>query len=198
MKTVLKECILGLVLVGLFAGAAAAQNARGTSAIQKSMRAPDRMALEDFSRRAQAYVQLREKIENEIGELPTKATPEQIEAHQVKFRQAMLAARAGARQGDIFTPDASRVIRQIIAEEFRGRDRDDLRKTVFEAENATVPVGVNTVYPEAAEILEMPPTLLLTLPQLPKQLRYRFVGTYMLLMDRENHVIVDYMTEALP
>jgi hypothetical protein len=44
----------------------------------------------------------------------------------------------------------------------------------------------------------MPPSLLLALPQLPKQVRYRFVGTSLLLVDRENHLIVDYMTNALP
>jgi len=54
------------------------------------------------------------------------------------------------------------------------------------------------VYPEAAELLEMPPTLLLALPPLPKQLRYRFVGTNLLLVDRENHLIVDHMANALP
>ena len=44
----------------------------------------------------------------------------------------------------------------------------------------------------------MPPTLLLKLPQLPKQLRYRFVNRNLLLVDRENGLIVDYMTNAIP
>jgi hypothetical protein len=47
-------------------------------------------------------------------------------------------------------------------------------------------------------LLEMPATLLLRLPQLPKQVRYRFVGRNMLLVDRENGLIVDYMTNAVP
>jgi hypothetical protein len=38
----------------------------------------------------------------------------------------------------------------------------------------------------------------LKLPQLPKQIRYRFVGTNMLLVDRENGLIIDFMTNALP
>jgi hypothetical protein len=57
---------------------------------------------------------------------------------------------------------------------------------------------VNAVYPEKSELLEMPPSLLLVLPQLPKQVRYRFVGTNLLLVDRENHLIIDYMANALP
>jgi len=83
-------------------------------------------------------------------------------------------------------------------EEFRGRDRLELRRAVAEAENKAVPVRANAVYPDAQEILEMPPTLLLRLPQLPKQLRYRFVGSYLLLVDRENRLIVDFMPDALP
>jgi len=39
---------------------------------------------------------------------------------------------------------------------------------------------------------------LMRLPQLPKQLRYRFVRSNLLLVDRENGLIVDYMTKALP
>jgi hypothetical protein len=38
----------------------------------------------------------------------------------------------------------------------------------------------------------------LKLPQLPKQVKYRFVGRHLLLVDRENGLIVDYMKNALP
>jgi hypothetical protein len=44
----------------------------------------------------------------------------------------------------------------------------------------------------------MPPTLLLRLPHLPKQIRYRFVGPNLLLVDRENGLIIDFMNNALP
>lgn len=74
----------------------------------------------------------------------------------------------------------------------------ELRKTIFEAENKTVPLRINYPYPQSKEYTEMPPKLLLQLPQLPKELRYRFVGTNMLLVDRENNLIIDYMINALP
>ena len=90
------------------------------------------------------------------------------------------------------------MIRAIIAAHYPGRDRMELKKELAEAENKSVVVKVNGVYPEAAELLEMPPTLLLELPELPKQVRYRFVGNSLLIVDRENHLIVDYMTNALP
>jgi hypothetical protein len=86
----------------------------------------------------------------------------------------------------------------MIKREYSGEQLQELRKTVMEAETQGVPLRINYPYPESKELLEMPPTLLLKLPQLPKQLRYRFVGTNLLLVDRENGLIVDYMTSALP
>ncbi len=44
----------------------------------------------------------------------------------------------------------------------------------------------------------MPPTILLNLPQLPPEVKYRFVGRNMLLVDRDTNLILDYMTNALP
>ena len=111
----------------------------------------------------------------------------------------MRAARAGAKRGSVFTTEASAFIRAIIKDEFKGKERQELRKTVqVEADTKGVLLRVNYPYPETAELLEMPATLLLRFPQLPKQVRYRFVGRNMLLVDRENGLIVDYMLNAVP
>lgn len=156
-----------------------------------------RIALE-FEGRAKEYTQRREAIEEELPKLSKKATAEEIAGHKNALLQKVLAERKGVTKGTIFTPEAERHIKNVIGTLYKGRDRMQLRKELAEAENASVPVKVNAVYPETAELLEMPPTLLLALPQLPKQIRYRFVGTSLLLVDRENHLIVDYMTNALP
>lgn len=154
---------------------------------------------EAFEKRVKDYVKLREGIEEKMPKLSKEATPEEIETHKKKFQESVRAARVNAKHGDIFTPDAIAMIRAIIKQEFKGRDRVELRKTVLiESDVKTVPLRVNYPYPEAKEQLETPPTLLLKLPQLPKQIRYRFVGSNMLLVDRENGLIIDYMTDALP
>ena len=151
-----------------------------------------------FEGRAREYSTLREQLEAKLPKLPKKTTPEQIEKHKADLLRAVQTARAGAKHGDVFTPEASAMIRTIIKADMKGRERRELRETVFEAETKGVPVKVNAAYPESGELTEMPPSLLLALPQLPKQLRYRFVGTNLLLVDRENNLIVDYMTRALP
>jgi hypothetical protein len=154
---------------------------------------------EAFEKRVKNYVKLREGIEEKMPKLSTEAKPEEIEVHKKRLQDSVRAARKGARHGDVFTPDAVAMIRGIIREEFKGRDRVELRKTVFvEAEIKSLPLRVNHPYPESKEQLEMPPTLLLKLPQLPKQIRYRFVGDNMLLVDRENGLIIDFMKDAIP
>ena len=156
------------------------------------------LAAAAFDKRVKAYIKVRERVEKKMPKLSKDATPEQIEVHKTTFQERMMAARAGAKAGLIFKPDIASFIRATLKDEFKGRDRAELRETVFEAETQGVPVRVNFAYPANKETVEMPPTLLLRLPQLPKQLRYRFVGRNMLLVDRENGLIIDFMKDALP
>jgi hypothetical protein len=159
----------------------------------------DKQIVKAFEKRAKDYAKFREQLEEKMPKLSKEAKPEEIEAHKKQFQARVRAARAGARRGDVFIPEASELIRRMIKDEFKGRERVELRDTVLrEADTKAVPLRVNYPYPESQELLEMPATLLLRLPQLPKQLRYRFVGRNMLLVDRENGLIIDYFTNALP
>jgi hypothetical protein len=169
-----------------------------TAAAQSALSPEDRKTMTEFESRAKDYSQMRERLEEKLPKLAKDATADQIEAHKMTFQKEVQTARAGARQGDIFTPAAARLIRTIIKTEFSGKDGAELRKKVLEAETKGVLVKINFPYPDSKEQVEMPPALLLVLPQLPKQLRYRFVGTNLLLVDRENGLIVDYLTNALP
>src|SRR5687768_11816329 len=169
-----------------------------TAAGQTSSPVEDRAILTAFEKRVGEYSASRERLEGKLPKLPKKATPEQIEAHRTALIKSIQAERTSAKQGDIFIPEASRVIRTVIKAQFDGPDRAELRKHVFEADTAGVVAKVNVHYPESKELVDMPPALLLVLPQLPKHLRYRFVGTNMLLVDKDSNVIIDYMTNALP
>ncbi len=110
----------------------------------------------------------------------------------------MRSARPDAKQGDLFTPDIVKHIRMTIKNLYSGQKLQTLREEIMEAETQGVAIRVNYAYPESKELTQIPPTLLLKLPQLPKQVKYRFVGRHLLLVDRENGLIVDYMMNALP
>jgi hypothetical protein len=158
----------------------------------------DRQMVVAFQERVKDYSKLREAIEAKLPKLSKDSTPAEIEAHKKTFEEHVRAARTDAKPGQIFTPDITTYIRALIRSEFKGTERKELRETVLEADTKGVPLRVNYTYPETKELVEMPPTLLLKLPALPKQVRYRFVGQNMLLVDRENGLIVDYMLNALP
>ncbi len=169
-----------------------------SAAGQKTLSGTDQAAAADFQKRIAAYSKLRARVARKLRKLPPKATPEQIEVHKLALQKGIIASRRTARQGDVLTPQAATAIRTIISTAYVGEDRKRLRETVFEAENKSVPVRANSLYPKSSEVLEMPPALLLALPQLPKELRWRFVASNLLLMDSDTLLIVDYMTNALP
>jgi len=158
----------------------------------------DKTTIQTFEKQVSAYVDLRNKLRANAPKLSKDSTPEQIHAYRTALEQSLRAARANAKRGDLFRPETADYIRRTLKIEFQGKDRAELRDTIFETETQGVVLRVNYPYAQSAEFSEMPATLLTKLPQLPKEVRYRFVGHNMLLVDRESNVIIDYMPDALP
>lgn len=158
----------------------------------------DNQIVDEFNKRVQQYVKLRKQIDTKLTKPSGKSEPEQIKAYQTALEEGLRNARAEAKHEDLFTPVMAAHIRRVIKREFKGSRLRKLRKDVAEANTKGVALRINYPYPEQKELDEMPPTLLLKLPALPKQLRYRFVGENMLLVDSEALLIVDYMTNAIP
>jgi hypothetical protein len=160
--------------------------------------AADKAAIQMFEKQVNDYVALRKKIQANAPKLSKDSTPEQLHAYRTALEESLRNARAGAKRGELFRPETAEYIRRTLKTEFQGKDRRELRDTIFETETQGVVLRVNYPYAESAELSEMPATLLAKLPQLPKEVRYRFVGRNMLLVDRESNVIIDYMPDALP
>jgi hypothetical protein len=158
----------------------------------------DKAAMEAFDQQVKGYIELRNKVKENAPKLSKDSTPEQIHAYKTTLEQSLRNARANAKRGEIFLPATADFIRRTLKLEFQGKDRRELREQIFETETQGVVLRVNYPYAQTAELSEMPATLLAKLPKLPKELRYRFVGRNMLLVDRESDVIIDYMPAALP
>lgn len=151
-----------------------------------------------FNRHLRDYLKQRDRVKKKLPKLSKEATPEQIDAYQKSFVDALRATRSGTNQGYIFKPEFTEYVRTIIKTEFSSRDRVEIKETILEADTKGVPLKVNYPYPETKELSQIPPTLLLKLPQLPKEVKYRFVGRHMLLVDTDNGLIVDYTLNVLP
>jgi ABC-type transporter MlaC component len=192
---VIAAVILACGPVTLVAGGSLPQQNRGA---QAKLSVRQRIMLAAFDKHVKDYVKQRNQVKNKLPKLSKDATPEQIEAYQKSFVDALIARRAGAKPGYIFNPETADYIRTLIKTEFKGSDRAEVRQTILDAETKGVPLKVNYPYPETKEITQMPPTLLLKLPQLPKEVKYRFVRQHLMLVDTDNDLIVDYMLNALP
>ena len=158
----------------------------------------DKAAVEAFEKQVKEYIELRNKLRANAPKLSKDSTPEQIHAYRTALESSLRSARPNAKRGEFFMPATADFIRRTLKTEFQGKDRQELRENIFETETQGVVLRVNYPYAQTAELSEMPATLLTKLPPLPKELRYRFVGRNMLLVDRESDVIVDFMPDALP
>jgi len=158
----------------------------------------DKAAIEAFEKQVKEYIALRNKARENAPKLSKDSTPEQIQAYRTALELSLRNARPNAKRGEFFLPATADFIRRTLKTEFQGKDRQELREKIFEMETKSVVMRVNYPYPHSAEFSEMPATLLTKLPQLPKELRYRFVGRNLLLVDRESDVIIDFMPDALP
>lgn len=151
-----------------------------------------------FDRHVKDYLKQRDRVKKKLKPLSKDSTPEQIDAYQKEFVRELQAMRAGTKQGYIYSPQFTEYVRSLIKSEFPASDKAEIKQTILEAETTGVPLKVNFPYPESKEMAQVPPTLLLKLPQLPKEVKYRFVKRHMLLVDSDNSLIVDYTLNALP
>lgn len=155
-------------------------------------------AVDAFEKQVKEYIELRNRVKEKAPKLSKDSTPEQINTYRTTLQNSLRSARPNAKRGEFFRPETADFIRRTLKTEFQGKDRQQLREQIFETETQGVVLRVNYPYAQSAELSEMPATLLTKLPQLPKELRYRFVGRNMLLVDRESDVIIDFMPDALP
>jgi len=161
----------------------------------------DAAVLATMNERVKAYVNLHREVEKSLPVLPNDATQLQIVQNQRLFEERVRKARATAKQGDIFIPEARTVIKRLLATVFGGPEGAQLKASIMD-ENPVDPVAlklsVNGRYPDTVPLTTIPPKILQTLPELTEDLEYRFVGDWLILLDTHAHVIADYIDNSLP
>ena len=184
------EAILFLLLTSVGAEAEPQEAAQTVNRDAKTIQA--------FSERVDKFVALHRKLEGTLPKLPAETDPDRVYAHHQALAKLLAQARAGARSGDLFSEDARRVFRRIIAVIVRGPEGRELVEEILDENTASVPLRVNGPYPSDVPFSTVPPRLIAALPPLPEELEYRFVGRQLILFDLHAQIIVDFMTNALP
>jgi hypothetical protein len=190
---------------------------RGTDNVapeQKTEELINPEALEKFQKEVEEYVELHQELLHRIPNVSPGATPEQIAAHRLKMETAIREERKGAKRGEIFKPKVEAAFRALLRKQFTGPGGaallDDIKQGNPRVEGVPqksnprretkepVTVAVNAVYNDDAPFSSMPPSILLTLPRLPEQVKYRFVGRSLILRDGEANVILDFIPDIVP
>ena len=177
------------IALGLFAG-----SERRTAA--QTPVNPDAALLADFTARVKAYHDLRAKADNGTPPLKETKNPAEIEAAEKARAARIRAARATAKQGDIFTPAIEKKFRSLLKWETTGTDGAKVKKAIVD-EKPLVPLVVNGEYPKAEPLATVPPAVLKALPELPDGIEYRFVRRHLILRDTQANLIVDFILNAI-
>jgi len=208
-----RAVLLRLALLGSVAAGGCSSASQETIAPPQTVEM-DAETLRKFQHEIEEYVELRQSVLKQIPPINPKSTPAEIEAHQKALTQAIIAYRRGAKRGDIFQPEVEAAIRRTLHREFASAQGPALLKDIKQGNpkvegnplpkdpskevKPPVTVAVNALYPDSAPFSSVPPSLLLKLPLLPEQVRYRFIGRALILRDTEANVILDYIPDVVP
>jgi len=162
---------------------------------------PDAGLVAEFKKKIEGYVKLRNEAEHASPNLEQTLKPGEIVTAEKSIGHRVRQARATAKRGDIFTPATQAMFRRML--------RPPLTKGAGAADNKAiikddapdpkdVPFKVNSDYPKDAPLSTVPPDVLLSLPQLPEDVQYRFVGKHLILYDAKANLIIDFMLNAIP
>jgi hypothetical protein len=203
----------GLALIASLAGGGCSTTSQETIAPPQTTEM-DAETLRKFQHEVEEYVELRQSALKQIPPIATSSAPAQIEAHQKALTGAIIAYRKGAKRGEIFKPEVEAAIRRTLHREFASAQGPELLKGLKQGNprvegNPTprdpskevkppVTIAVNALYPDSAPFSSVPPSLLLKLPLLPDQVRYRFIGRALILRDTDANVILDYIPDVVP
>ena len=157
---------------------------------------PDAQRLVEFKERIDQYIAMRNKADDGAPRLKETEEPSEIQNAQQSLAARIQAARPGAKQGDIFTAATAAHFRRLLRPEL-----DKSTKDVIKEDNpGNFPFKVNDTYPEDQPRSTVPPNVLATLPELPKEqaIEYRFVNKHLILLDSRANLIMDYLPNAIP
>jgi hypothetical protein len=158
----------------------------------------DAAALATVNGRLKDYVELHTRLERTLPKVPDSATPQQIDKNQRALEQLVREARASAKPGDLFTPEARPVIKRLLATVFGGPEGKQLKESIMDENPVDIKVTVNGRYPDTVPVSTVPPQVLQTLPRLSEDMEYRFIGDCLILLDVHAHLIADFIDDALP
>jgi hypothetical protein len=162
---------------------------------QATRREPDPV-LRDFLARVDSYMVLHDRLEKEGPPMRQTSDVTETQASQDALAARLQAARAGAKQGDIFEPHIAARFRQLLNPELRGGAAAETRDAIRDEAPVKFDIKVNARFP-GGPLPTVPANVLGALPRLPEDLEYRVVDKHLVLRDAHANLIVDYIPDVM-
>jgi hypothetical protein len=147
----------------------------------------------DFSTRVRSYVDLRTELEKGLPALTVTDDPAEIRRAIRSLGKRIRAARAEAKQGDLFTPAITAEFRRALLLEMDVNIWD----TLMDDNPGKFSQAINRTYPTKRPLSTVPVNILARLPRLPDDIEYHFLGRDLVLLDTRASVILDRIPYAI-
>lgn len=190
MKYLRPAALAGALLVGASAGDA--QTTTGADPPDFRVQIWGTIAA-DFSARIEEYLKFRHMLEQGLPLLTVTDNPAEILRAELALATRIQAARADARQGDIFTREIRADFRRVLLLE------TDLptRAAIMDENPGAFSGRINRIYPKERPVSTVPANILAALPRLPDDIQYRFLGPHLVLHDTRANIILDRLPCAI-
>ena len=154
-------------------------------------------AVKAFRDRVDAYLAVHKTAAGGLPALKQTDDPSKLTSREQALGEAIRQARADAKAGDVFGQELAAHIRDVVRKDWAKRSAADRAGLAEDIPPGTL-ADVNATYPSALPLATFPASLLATLPPLPEDLEYRFVGRHLILRDVKANIIVDVLPNVLP
>jgi hypothetical protein len=157
--------------------------------------------LEHFQSAVAAYMTLREAVDRTLPPREISPDPEAIFLAVDALAAAIRAARPSAKEGDIFAAEAAPLLRRRLRETLRGPDCQPADILAAQGDDDRRPAPSRPIVHDrfdwgAGSFMAF--CILEVLPELPKELQFRFVGRDLVLVDIDADLVIDVLPDALP
>jgi hypothetical protein len=153
----------------------------------------DAETLADFHTRVREYDELRRVVERTGPPLSITEDADEITRFERWLTARLRERRGSSDRGQIFPVPMEAQLKKL----FIARVDADTLQAIMDDGPGEFDVDINETYDKYRSLATMPPNILLVLPDLPKDMEYRFVGRHLILRDVRANMVVDEILFAL-
>ena len=147
----------------------------------------------DFTTRVSAYSELRGRLESRFPAVTVTDDVGQLRRGRRSLAQAIRDARAGAVQGEFFTPATRTQFQLVLADIMDAR----MWAVIMDENPGSFGHDIDGTYPDGKTFSTVPGLVLAQLPELPDDIQFRFIGRHLILYDVRANTIMDRMPDAI-